>query len=269
LIKTKGKYNKKRTCIIIITILLTLIFIKKPLIEKIKKGKVKEVEVKKPEYKIAIIIDDVGYPSDNIDAFIKFKEKLTFSILPFLSESKRYANILKNSGFEIMIHIPMEPLDYPDVNPGKNAIFSFDTAKYIEDKMNDIILNISDAKGANNHMGSKATQDKELMYSVLKILKNNNMFFIDSLTTKDSCAYDVALKLNMKTAKRDIFLDNEDNFSYINIQFEKLKDIAKARGTAIGIGHFSKINTIKVLDYQLKMLKKQNFILIFASEATK
>ncbi|MCK5095065.1 MAG: divergent polysaccharide deacetylase family protein, partial [Spirochaetes bacterium] len=69
------------------------------------------------------------------------------------------------------------------------------------------------------------------------------------------------------TAKRDIFLDNEDTFSSINAQFEKLKGMAKANGTAIGIGHINKNYTIKVLNYQLPILKKENYTLIFASNA--
>jgi len=274
LIKTKGKNIKNRTTIVIIIIvILIIILIRKPFIEKHKKPRGKEIKVEKvkkekePEFKIAVIIDDVGYPSKNIEAFLKFKGKLTFSVLPFQKESKRYSEILKNNDFEIMVHIPMQPLNYPEINPGKYAILSSDVKVEVDEKLNKIINDIPYAEGANNHMGSKATQDKDLMWDVLEILKNRRMFFIDSLTTSKSCAYDVALKLNIPTSKRDIFLDNEDSFSYINNQFEKLKDIAKAKGKAVGIGHFSKKNTIKVLNYQLQTLKNQNFRLIFASEA--
>ncbi|MFW6138418.1 MAG: divergent polysaccharide deacetylase family protein [Spirochaetota bacterium] len=223
--------------------------------------------VKKKLYRIAIIIDDVGYPSSNFQAYMKFSEKLTFSVLPFLDNSSLYARKLHESGFEIMLHIPMEPLSYPSSNPGLYALFTGDSRMQVRTKLDLMIEQNPYAVGANNHMGSKATLDRELMYHTLSYLKKKNYYFIDSVTTRHSCAYQTALDLGLTASSRDVFLDNRDEFSYINSQFTRLKTLARNNGTAIGIGHFNRINTIKVLKYQLPLLKKQNFVLVFASEA--
>lgn len=275
MVKTKGKHNKYSVIIIIILIIVFLIFLKKASVKKEKKIPPRKPEIEevrpeakaKPAYRIAIIIDDVGYPSGKIEEYKNFKGKLSFSVLPFLTGSVRYADILYEHGFEIMIHIPMEPLTYPGTDPGPCTLHITDPQQEIEKKIRMIIQNNPYAIGANNHMGSKATQDRQIMDWTMDILKQNDLFFIDSLTTRNSCAYELALRNNLNTAKRDIFLDNEDSFPYINAQFEKLKKIAKSRGTAIGIGHFTRDNTIKVLNYQLPRLKKENYTLIFASEA--
>lgn len=275
MLKTKGKHTKYTIIIIIILILLLLLFFKLPPVIKKKKEPPPEPKIEeakpekkdKAEYRIAIIIDDVGYPSNNLNEYKDFKGKLTFSVLPFLEESKAYANILHDRGFEILIHIPMEPLNYPQTDPGQYALLSDNTKQEIEKKLMMMIKNTPHAVGANNHMGSRATQEYQTMLWTLGFLKDNNLFFIDSLTTCDSCAYAAALKLNVDTAKRDIFLDNEDTFTSINTQFEKLKRAARAHGTAIGIGHINRNYTIKVLNYQLPILKKENYTLIFASEA--
>ncbi len=268
MIKTRGK-KKNYTVIIIIIIafILSITFLTRPPKKKVIEKPPEVEKVKPEEYRIAVIIDDVGYPSKAVEGYKSFKGKLTFSVLPFLSESKRYAEILHKHGFEIMIHLPMEPLTFPETDPGPYAILTHDTEQEVQQKLLRMINENPLAKGANNHMGSKATQDWELMNWTLNILKNEDLFFVDSLTTKNSCAFELASKLDIKTAKRDVFLDNEDSFYYIFEQFERLKTIAKANGTAIGIGHFQNENTLKVLNYQLPILEKQNYKLIFASEA--
>jgi len=125
------------------------------------------------------------------------------------------------------------------------------------------------ASGANNHMGSRFTRDCTKMEAVLKILRQNNLFFVDSLTTADSCGYRSALKIKLSTAKNDLFLDNRDEYSYIRDRMEELKGIARKNGTAIGIGHIHKHYTIKVLNDIYPYLKAEGFELIFASGAVR
>lgn len=220
-----------------------------------------------PRFKIALIIDDVGYPLDAVERYAGFRGKLTFSVLPNLAASAKYARFLHARGFEIMIHIPMEPEGYPSVNPGPGALLRSDGGPVIERKLKGMIEDVPFAVGANNHMGSSATKDCEVMERILKTLDRNNLFFIDSLTTGNSCARALAAKNRMRSARRDVFLDNVDSFAAINAQFETLKRIAKSRGTAIGIGHIHKLHTLEVLSHQLPLLEKEGFGLVFASEA--
>jgi polysaccharide deacetylase 2 family uncharacterized protein YibQ len=274
LLKTKGKPKKYQIIVAVIVIVFLIILLKK-MPPKIKKKipteqpkieKLKPIEEKKKEYRIAVIIDDVGYPSDILHEYQNFNGKLTFSVLPFLKLSAKYAEILHEKGFEIMIHIPMEPQAYPKTNPGPYALLTDNTKEEIEQKLSMMIKNNPFAVGANNHMGSHATTDRHLMLWTLGLLKDRDLFFIDSVTTPDSLAHEIALNLNIETSQRDVFLDNEDSFSAINGQFEKLKKIARTNGTAIGIGHINKQNTLKVLVHQLPLLKEENYTLIFASE---
>jgi polysaccharide deacetylase 2 family uncharacterized protein YibQ len=275
LIKTKGKKRKYPWIIILIFLSLAIILILiKPTPRKVVPPPVTPPVVeKKPEkppekeYRIALIIDDVGYPSANIDKWLGFTGTLTFSVLPFLSETEEYAELLNRNGFEIMLHIPMEPISYPEDDPGPNALFTVDSKQEVLKKLELMVAQNPYAKGANNHMGSEATQDAELMRWTLELLKKDNLFFIDSVTTPQSYAYKIARELDVPAAKRDVFLDNDSSFGSINAQFEHLKEIAKAHGTAIGIGHFTNENTLKVLNYQLPRLEEQNFRLIHASEA--
>jgi polysaccharide deacetylase 2 family uncharacterized protein YibQ len=216
--------------------------------------------------KIAIIIDDVGHNSAHLEQYRGFRGKLTFSILPFLDETSSSATFLHNEGFEIMIHIPMEPIDYPDRNPGRGALLLDDTKEDVERKLSAMIRTNPFAKGANNHMGSLATQNEKLMSWTLSYLQQRDFYFIDSLTTGNSKAFDVSRSLSMSSSRRDVFLDNSDDFTYINGQFELLKETARKNGTAIGIGHIQQQNLLGVLNRQILNLDEEGFEMVFASE---
>jgi polysaccharide deacetylase 2 family uncharacterized protein YibQ len=276
LIKTKGKRKGHLviSAVIVLAALIGFVLYRQtprkgtppeiqPSSEKKKALETEEV------YRIAVIIDDVGYSSATIEEYLKFNGRLTFSVLPSLSRSREYAELLHRNGFEVMIHVPMEPISYPETDPGPSAILITDTKSDIAHKLASMIEENPFAKGANNHMGSKATQDLNVMRCTLEILKSEGFFWVDSLTTNASLGYGLAKELKLPATKRDVFLDNEDSFSYINSQFERLKQIAKQQGTAVGIGHITKKNTLGVLRYQLPLLNSQNFKLIHASEAVR
>jgi polysaccharide deacetylase 2 family uncharacterized protein YibQ len=276
-LKTKGKKRRYQIIIGVIVIFALLFFIKRipPWTKKTappEKTKILEpkiTEEKKRGYKIAVIIDDVGYPSDLVEEYKHLDGKLTFSVLPFLKKSTEYATLLHDSGFEIMIHIPMEPQSFPQTDPGPGALLTGNTKEEVEQKIRKMIDDIPFAVGANNHMGSRATADPDLMLWTMNTLKGNSLFFIDSVTTPDTLAHETALKVNLDSARRNVFLDNDDSFTAVNDQFEKLKKIARSNGTAIGIGHINKTSTLKVLIHQLPFLEEENYTLIFASEAIK
>ena len=277
MIRLRGK--KKRYSFLIILILLcglAILLLRKPP-EKKPAGPApripEEIETVKPEKsrkplsRIAVIIDDVGYDADLLEEYTRFQGKLSFSVLPFLSRSASSAKILHNKGFEILLHIPMEPLTYPEANPGEGALFTSDSKQEVERKITTMLMENPYAVGANNHMGSKATQDCDLMGWTMEILKKKDLFFIDSVTVGTSCAYRNARVKKVPAARRDVFLDNEDDFDAISLKFEELKEIAHSRGTAIGIGHIHKTQTLRVLESQLPTLEQDGFILIYASEA--
>ena len=212
--------------------------------------------------KLAVIIDDVGYPSPTIDGYRRFKGKLTFSV-----ESVNYAQILHHAGFEIMIHIPMEPEDYPEKEPGEGALFVHDSREEVERKLEQMIQDTPYATGANNHMGSLATQHPELMNYTLSFLNAEGLYFVDSRTSPHSTAYELSRQLQMESGIRDVFLDNHDDLAYIHKQFEELKAISRERGTAIGVGHMQNENLLEVLNHQMATLHEEGLELVFASEA--
>ena len=194
--------------------------------------------------KIAIVIDDVGVHSAlsrKADAVLP--PEVTFAFLPYGSVTKELAKKARKEGREVMIHLPMEPmprLDEPPIDPGPNALYVELSPEEIRKRTR---LNLKDLKdisvGVNNHMGSRFTSYEEGMKEVLKIIDEEGLFFMDSLTTSESAVADAAKAAapNMPLLKRDIFLDHYITEEALTKALLRLEEEAKANGKAIAIGH--------------------------------
>lgn len=186
--------------------------------------------------RVALIIDDMGYHQEIGDQLLKLELNLTYSFLPdapFTTEQKQKA---LETGREILVHLPMEPQN-PAWNPGPSALLSKDSADTIRDKMQKMLAAVPEAQGANNHMGSRFTEDSESMRVVMASLKRRSLFFIDSFTTADSRGLAIAQQEGVPTARRHIFLDNMHQPKHVCRQIEQLIAVAHKQGKAIGIGH--------------------------------
>lgn len=213
--------------------------------------------------KIAIVIDDWGYNLNNLEIVRQIKSPLTASLLPNLAYSKEVAQELHTLGFEVILHLPMEPAEKYHLE--KNTILVSMDEAMIKRIIEEDLKNISYARGVSNHMGSLATQDTKIMEIILNQLKNRRLYFLDSLVSKKSVCALLAKKIGIGFAKRDIFLDNIADPEYIRGQIYKLKTRARVKGAAVGIGHDRK-NTLEVLKEELPKLEKEGFKLVFVSD---
>ncbi len=216
--------------------------------------------------KIAIIIDDIGYDKKISLALSDLDSNITFSVLPFAPFGKFISENLYSKGFQLMLHLPMEPVEYPQVNPGPGAIFSFMSPDELIDQLKKNIQEIPHIVGVNNHMGSKLTARSDQMNQIFSILKKENLFFVDSRTSAKSQCRPSARLLQVKFARRDVFLDNIQNTDYIAGQLKKLVNLAKKNGSAIGIGHPYAV-TLDALSTHLPKLKK-DIKIVRANELT-
>jgi polysaccharide deacetylase 2 family uncharacterized protein YibQ len=206
--------------------------------------------------KIAIVIDDLGYDRHIAQEFIDLQAPLTLSFLPQAPHAKEMALLAKKRGKGTLLHLPMEPLDYPRTNPGPGALLLTMSTNEIIQIIDNDFNEFSFVQGANNHMGSRFTENREKMAVVLESLKKRNLFFLDSLTTAQSVVPSLAEGLGVKYLQRNIFLDNEVAEEPIRQQLEKLIQVAQAQGFAVGCGHPYPL-LLQVIRDQLPSLKNK------------
>lgn len=217
--------------------------------------------------KIVIIIDDLGNNMKVANELLDMNKDITFSVLPKLKYSKEIADAVFSKNKEVLLHLPMEPENHKN-KPGPGAITDGMSAEEIQKQVKEDMESVPNIVGMNNHMGSKATSSKKVMESVLSAVKDEGLFYVDSVTSSKSKGHDTAQKMNLPTAKRDVFLDGVQNKNYVKSQIKKLKNLAKKNGIAVGIGHPHK-ETVDALREMLPELEKEGIQIVPASEVVK
>jgi hypothetical protein len=187
---------------------------------------------------VAIVIDDLGQDLKPAQDILALPDRVTLAVMPLLPQSKKIAEMARQSGREVLVHIPMEAKGREGKRAAAGLLRSDMTPMEFIAAVNEDLDSVPGAAGVNNHEGSALTENREAMTFLMSELKTRNLFFLDSMTNNKSAAYAVAKEFGLRSARRDVFLDNDsDHPSSIRKQLDELTRLAKQHGSAIGIGH--------------------------------
>jgi len=220
--------------------------------------------VRKPP-RLAIIIDDVGGNLETTRRFLDLGIPLTLSILPGLSHSKESEDLAHEYGYEVMLHLPMEPKGLAAHNPGKGAIATDMSEAEIYEIMTSHLSKFTHIKGVNNHMGSRATENEQVMRSVLNVLKPLGLYFIDSRTSSQSIAYKLAREMEIPSGKNALFIDHEPEADYCKDFIDEAIHRTKIDGSSIVIGH-QRETTFQALREMSYRIQEEGISLVFVSD---
>jgi polysaccharide deacetylase 2 family uncharacterized protein YibQ len=187
---------------------------------------------------VAIVIDDLGQDLKPAQELLGIPDRISLAIMPHLPQSKKIAELARKSGRDVLVHIPMEAKVRADKRDAPGLLRLDMTPMEFIAVVNENIDSVPGAVGVNNHEGSALTENKQAMTFLMSELKARNLFFVDSMTNGKSVAFSVAKEFGLRTARRDVFLDNDSEHPMaIRKQFDELTRLAKQSGQAIGIGH--------------------------------
>ena len=213
---------------------------------------------------IGLIIDDFGYRNDHVsNGFLQLPGKLTYAIIPGHDYSQLFSKKAYDSGYEIIVHLPMENIG-KTYGEEEYVLMSYFQDDEIKNRINKAFDLLPESIGLNNHQGSRGTADSRVMIMLAGVIKEKKKFLIDSRTTNNSLAETTMRKYGVPTNKRDVFLDNELDEEKIKIQLLELADVSEEKGIAIGIGHV-KPQTLNVLAKEIPVLQKKGFRFEFVS----
>ena len=195
---------------------------------------------------MVILVDDVGFRRDRLARFLALPLALSFAVIPGTPHDRSSAELIRQTGHDLLVHQPMEPEGYPQVDPGPCALLTTMSEPQIVATLDQCAGALRAAIGMNNHMGSAFTASLRGMRVVAGWLAVRQMFFVDSLTTPDSQAKIALGAANVPSFVRDVFADNVRDEEAIQERLEKARTIARHRGKALLLCHPHEV-TIKVL----------------------
>jgi hypothetical protein len=214
---------------------------------------------------VAIIIDDIGWNYEIVQSLKGLPFPVTLALLPESPFAEDIAKALQdNPNFQMLLHLPLEPKGSVKTDTG------FLTTKMSDDEIRKrfdrYFAKFSPyVVGVNNHMGSLFTTNEDKMAVLLEEIKNKRLFFVDSCTAPGTVGYSEAKKLGVKTAKRDIFLDNDESKEKIALEIDNALRIAGAKGKAVAICHPHRV-TIETLKEVIPRFERDGYRFVFVSK---
>jgi polysaccharide deacetylase 2 family uncharacterized protein YibQ len=210
---------------------------------------------------VAIVIDDLGWDRQVAESLLALDAPLSFAILPAAPYQLYIAQEAQRRGRDVLLHLPMEPHGYPQINPGHDALLSHMQADELAAHLERALQALPSVVGVNNHMGSRLTENRAAMRVVMQHLKQHNLFFLDSRTSQHSLAYRIAREMGVRAAQRHIFLDHDVRQGTIAKRLYDLVALANTHGQAIGIGH-PYPETLQALQEALPTLRQSGIELV-------
>lgn len=192
---------------------------------------------KEGERRAAVIIDDLGIDLAMARAFCELEIPVTLAVLPYQKYSQEVVREGVRHGKEVLLHLPLQPREYPAVNPGTGCLLLSMNREGIQAGLAAALDTLPDCVGVSSHMGSLFTEEEERMRWMLSVVRERDLLFVDSLTTPHSVGYRLAERLGIPFAQRTHFLDLEKTEASIIRQLCRLVDSAVREGGAIGIAH--------------------------------
>ncbi|WP_066256334.1 divergent polysaccharide deacetylase family protein [Neobacillus drentensis] len=194
-------------------------------------------KIEPKELKAAVIIDDFGGGSGGVRDFLEGNIPITAAVMPFTEHSKEHAKWAHKYGIEVMIHLSMEPKkgkrSWLGPRPITNDLSPGEVRQIVEDAIKDVPY----AVGINNHMGSLAVENEQIVRAIVEVAKEKRLFIIDSATSPNTKFPKIAEELGVPILKRDVFLDDISSSAHVRKQMIRLAKITEIKGTGIAIGH--------------------------------
>jgi polysaccharide deacetylase 2 family uncharacterized protein YibQ len=198
---------------------------------------------------IALIVDDFGYFYNKlVKDFLTIEIPVTVTVIPGLGYSEEICEAAASAGKEVLCHLPMEPergaADAGEIPLVRVGMSEDEIRRTVERSLE----TTPGIVGINNHMGSRATADRNVMDAVVQVCRRRGLFFIDSMTTQRSVVREAAKRAGVPTLSNDLFIDNAGEDPRENM--EKIISIARRKGYAVGIMHLRR-GTLKELRWMI------------------
>lgn len=187
--------------------------------------------------KIALVIQGIGLDATQDSAAVeRLPPEVVLAISPYSREPQEIAERAREAGHEVLLMLPMEPLEYPANDPGPLTLLVDMPRDELVDRLHRLLGRFQGYVGVVNHMGSRFTAERGALEPVMDDMRRRGLLFLDARTTAESVLPDVARAAGLPVVVNDRYIDNEVSAAAIDEYLGRLLRIAREEGAAVGIG---------------------------------
>ncbi|PWC88718.1 divergent polysaccharide deacetylase family protein [Azospirillum sp. TSO5] len=185
--------------------------------------------------RIAIVMSDLGLSGVTTgNALAKLPPGITLAFLPYAERLDDWVERARTKGHEVMLSVPMEPLNYPRDDPGPNALLTMLGPDRNVERLEWSLGKAVGYVGITSTTGSKFTANPAAMQPVIDVLKARGLLLVDSRVNPKSVAGPLANLAGVPRALGDRVIDRDLSRGAIDDQLRELEELAKTNGAAVG-----------------------------------
>lgn len=188
--------------------------------------------------RIAIVINGLGLSGAATEAAIQdLPSQVTLAFTPYATRLPEWIPTARAAGHEVMLALPMEPISFPQSDPGPQTLLTSLSPVENLDRMEWALGRFTGYVGVVDLEGSRFTTSEQSLLPILQAVKERGLMYLDSKRASTSLASQVAANIDLPYSVNTRFLDNEASRAAIDRALADLERLALSSGSAVGIGH--------------------------------
>jgi len=186
--------------------------------------------------RIAIVIGGLGLSQTGTQRAIEqLPEAITLAFAPYGGSLQRWADKARHEGHEILLQIPLEPLGYPEENPGEHTLLVAADRRSNQADLNWSLGRMTSYAGVMNYMGARFSADEKALLPLMGEIGSRGLYYLDDGSSPRSRAAAVGSVLQVPVLTADLIIDRARGAGEIARQLDALERLARERGTAVGV----------------------------------
>jgi polysaccharide deacetylase 2 family uncharacterized protein YibQ len=188
--------------------------------------------------RVAIVIGSLGLSEAATNAAIQtLPADISLAFMPYARNLQGWIAAARAAGHEALIQLPMEPENYPQSDPGPQALLTSLSEQENQTRLDWLLSRATGYVGGVTFMGGKFLATPESLRPVMASLRNRGLLFVDNRSSSKSAAATLGRELGIPIAFNDRYLDVEEaSRGAIDAKLAELEKAAQQNGAAIGIG---------------------------------
>lgn len=189
-----------------------------------------------PRPKIAVVIGGLGLGEAVTQAAIdRLPAGVTVAVTPYGSSLQGLVSTARAKGHEVLLELPLEPYDYPENDPGQDTLLTGAQAEENPARLRRVLAKVAGYSGLIGSQGGKFLASEADLQALLRATSGRGLYFVDNGEAEQSIAREVAGAESAPFARGDRLIDRNPTREAIEKEFTTLEELAKQRGSAIGV----------------------------------
>ena len=155
--------------------------------------------------------------------------EITLSFVPYSDGLQGWIDLARQNGHEVLLEAPMEPVDYPDNDPGPYTLMAQAQGQETVKKLEWLLSRATGYFGVTNYLGSRFVGSDSAMTAFTGALRGRGLAFIDDGSAARRGG-------GLPRASADRIVDDQLSVEAIDQQLLSLEAGALQHGQALGSG---------------------------------